>query len=667
MFQFRNLAASPILFICIIPVLLFITSIKQSKAKTIYRLTVDKSLKTQAVSKNNASSERLIRILKPKTEANQDNFTSVAISNKKQVVSSESILFATNDNDHTSQSKTLKVFDNYRKEAQPQFVEVHPRLNRLNSPQEKFILSDNSAVESNTDVFEKIELNSTKKIANNPMGQVNSVSQFVDVQPSDWAFQALQSLVERYGCIAGYPNGSFRGNRAMTRYEFAAGLNSCVDRINELIATATSEIVSQEDLAALNRLETEFTTELTSLRGRVDALEARTADLEANQFSTTTRLLGNVTLQTNSYFSGDGDPQTTIQSLAFLGLLTSFTGRDLLLTGIATTNTTFPDLATTNNGRDVGSTREGASANSSPGDQNNSFRIVGLEYQFPVSDNLMVDLIAANRYRFNPIQLKKFAPYYVRGLGPVSTFATAPPIYLIGGGSGISARYKLLDSTTINMSYIASPGSISSLGGLFSGDYIAAAEINYNPNPGLFLQFAYQHGYFGPGNFAFNNGQSFRDNGFVGSGLANRFDNAGVLFEDASAVSTNAYSFGGYFAISRKVTIGGWANLIKARLLGKGDADIWSYSIQAAFPDLFKKGNHGGLVVGMEPTLTGLKSNLSFADFENDTSLHIEAYYTHQISDKVSIAPSITWITAPNQDEDNEDIVIGGLRTTFSF
>ncbi|MGF1674123.1 MAG: iron uptake porin, partial [Rivularia sp. (in: cyanobacteria)] len=86
-----------------------------------------------------------------------------------------------------------------------------------------------------------------------PMGQVTSVSQFSDVQPTDWAFQALQSLVERYGCIAGYPNGTYRGNRALTRYEFAAGLNACLDRVNELIATATANIVTKEDLATLQR------------------------------------------------------------------------------------------------------------------------------------------------------------------------------------------------------------------------------------------------------------------------------------------------------------------------------------------------------------------------------------------------------------------------------
>ena len=79
------------------------------------------------------------------------------------------------------------------------------------------------------------------------MSQVTSVSQLSDVQPTDWAFQALQSLVERYGCIAGYPNGTFRGNRAMTRYEFAAGLNACLNRVNELIATATADLVTKED------------------------------------------------------------------------------------------------------------------------------------------------------------------------------------------------------------------------------------------------------------------------------------------------------------------------------------------------------------------------------------------------------------------------------------
>jgi hypothetical protein len=124
------------------------------------------------------------------------------------------------------------------------------------------------------------------------MEQVTSVSQLTDVKPTDWAFQALQSLVERYGCIVGYPDKTYRGNRLLSRFEFAAGLNACLDRVNELIAAATADLVTKEDLAKLQRLQEEFAAELATLRGRVDALDARTATLETQQFSTTTKLSG---------------------------------------------------------------------------------------------------------------------------------------------------------------------------------------------------------------------------------------------------------------------------------------------------------------------------------------------------------------------------------------
>ena len=121
------------------------------------------------------------------------------------------------------------------------------------------------------------------------MEAVTSVSQLSDVKPTDWAFQALQSLVERYGCIAGYPDKTYRGNRAMTRYEFAAGLNSCMDRVNDLIAASTADMVKKEDLATLRKLQEQFAAELATLRGRVDGLESKVATLEKQQFSTTTK------------------------------------------------------------------------------------------------------------------------------------------------------------------------------------------------------------------------------------------------------------------------------------------------------------------------------------------------------------------------------------------
>jgi hypothetical protein len=543
------------------------------------------------------------------------------------------------------------------------------------SPASLFFPKVADSSENQDSPLDKLESNSdyvapnTPQIAvNESMKQINSVSRLRDVSPTDWAYEALRSLVERYGCIVGYPDATFRGDRPLSRWEFAAGLQACISQIERLLAQ--SEAIIKEDLELLRRLAKEFEAELAVLNQRVDNLESRVAFLEDHQFSSTTKLLGNIVVQNNFFFSGEstqGTPQANMQYNAFLGLITSFTGRDTLLTGIASTNTTFPEVANINRGRDVGSTREAAAYAASAGDLGNSVRLINLQYEFPLTDNLSMKVVGVNRFAFAPTFLPFFVPDYSLGRGPVSAFATAPPIYLVGGGNGgASVNYQVLESTVLSLTYQSSFGNDPSIG-LFNGDYIAAAEIKFNPTPRFFLQALYQNGYFMPGNFGFNNGQAFRGNGFVGTALANRFDDAGVLFDEASAVSSNAYQIGGYYVITDRFSLGAWANYINARLIGKGDAEIWTYSIQAAFPDLFKEGNLGGLVVGMEPTLTGIRTGLPHAQFKNDTSLHIETYYRHQLNDNVSVTPYLIWITAPNQDRDNQDIVVGGFRTIFSF
>src|SRR5919199_5752251 len=186
---------------------------------------------------------------------------------------------------------------------------------------------------------------------NDPLGQVTNVSQLRDVQPADWAYEALRSLVERYGCIAGYPNGTFQGNRAMTRYEFAAGLNACLQQIEKLIASSTSDFVNKEDLVTLQRLIDEFRAELTTLGTRVDKLEGRTAFLEGHQFSTTTKLNGEVIFAISDLF-GDGragsragnpeyaNTETVFQDRVRLNFDTSFTGKDRLRTRLQAGNIT---------------------------------------------------------------------------------------------------------------------------------------------------------------------------------------------------------------------------------------------------------------------------------------------------------------------------------------
>ena len=123
--------------------------------------------------------------------------------------------------------------------------------------------------------------------------QVTSISQFSDVYPTDWAYQALANLIERYGCVAGYPNGTFAGGRALSRYEAAALLNACLDRVTEI----TDEV---------RRLMKAFEKELAIVKARVDGLEAAVGELEATQFSTTTKLKGKVRFLQGSAYRGDG-------------------------------------------------------------------------------------------------------------------------------------------------------------------------------------------------------------------------------------------------------------------------------------------------------------------------------------------------------------------------
>ena len=123
--------------------------------------------------------------------------------------------------------------------------------------------------------------------------QVTSITQFSDVKPTDWAYQALSNLIERYGCVAGYPNGTFKGGQAMTRWEAAALLNACLDRVTEI----TDE---------LRRLMKEFEKELAITKARVDGLEAKVGELQATQFSTTTKLTGQVRFVMGDVYRGTG-------------------------------------------------------------------------------------------------------------------------------------------------------------------------------------------------------------------------------------------------------------------------------------------------------------------------------------------------------------------------
>ncbi|MCX7595772.1 MAG: iron uptake porin, partial [Fischerella sp.] len=330
------------------------------------------------------------------------------------------------------------------------------------------------------------------------MDQVTSVSQFSDVQPTDWAFQALQSLVERYGCIAGYPNGTYRGNRPMTRYEFAAGLNACLDRVNELIATATSELVTKEDLATLQRLQEEFSAELATLRGRVDTLEARTAELEANQFSTTTKLVGEAIFNLAGAFGeekADGSGEDVDENFTFsdrirLSLNSSFTGSDQLQIRLQAGN--VPNLN--------GATGTNMTRLSFDNDTDNSVEIDKINYAFNLNDSIRVKIDANNGEFWENVN--NFNPDFASsGKGSISRYARFSPIYRQGaGGAGATITFNPEGAFTASVGYLAGgrenrASSPLDRDGLFDGNYAALGQIGYKFNDALDLGLTYVRSY----------------------------------------------------------------------------------------------------------------------------------------------------------------------------
>jgi hypothetical protein len=492
------------------------------------------------------------------------------------------------------------------------------------------------------------------------LSQINSVSQLKDITATDWAYEALRGLVERYGCIAGFPNQTYRGSQPLSRYEFAAGLNSCLNQIERLIAS--SEALTKEDLDTINRLTQEFEAELATLSSRVDNLEAKTAFLEDHQFSTTTKLTGSAVFGLASILTGDNADGEEIDRVPVFGdrsrlsLNTSFTGEDLLITFLSAGN--FPFLS------EVTNTFEGQIGYSE--DVDNNVRAITASYYFPLGDRTQVVIEGTGGFSYdfadtlNPLDALDDS-----GSGSISAFGNRNPIYNQVAGAGIGTRTQLGDLFEVSLGYLAPTAADATEGnGLFNGAYAALGQVVFKPGDNFKLGLTYVN--------AYNASDTF-----TGSNLANFRNFTATELGEAVPTSSNSYGIGASWQVSDRFIVSGWGGYIKERVLStlnnqidRGNRDILNWGVTLAFPDLIKEGSLGGIVVGMEPKV--IESTVDIPSLPNpnedlDTSLHVEAFYQYRINDNISITPGVIWITAPDANKDNNDTVTGTLRTTFTF
>ena len=511
--------------------------------------------------------------------------------------------------------------------------------------------------------------------------QVTSISQFSDVKPTDWAYQALSNLIERYGCVAGYPDGTYKGGRAMTRFEAAALLNACLDRVTDV----TDE---------LKKLIAEFEKELAILKGRVDGLEAKVGELEANQFSTTTKLKGIATMTIGGADNGTQSPfasQVTAsgatanipslrntaaqlaagtnfanlppalqkrindeldarfgtqraERIAFnydvkLMLDTSFTGKDLLRT----------TLRSGNAGGSVfggGGSALMESYFQQEANGNDTVSIDRLFYQFPIGESFTGTFGA----KVGQADMLAMWPSVYPSDSILDRFATAGAnavySYALGAGAGI---WYEKDGFSISASYLSNeytaPYSYSSDANLSGGGFGEGSTTTV------------QAGYAGK-----NWGAAFAYNYTAASTQIGNFQFLPLQIDVINTSGSNNYGFSAYWQPEES----GWIPSISAGFGATSfngsnnsiSSDVYSWMVGLQWADLFMKGNAFGIGLG--------EQNSTISNFG------LEVWYKFQVTDNISVTPAFFWIQNGGQDfsavgNPVADMYGAVLKTTFKF
>jgi hypothetical protein len=424
----------------------------------------------------------------------------------------------------------------------------------------------------------------------------------------------------------------------MTRYEAAALLNACLDRITEV----TDE---------LKRLMAEFEKELAVLKGRVDGLEAKVGELEATQFSTTTKLRGEATFDMGGYTYGgsakNGNAGPGVENLysawvfnydVRLNFDTSFTGKDLLRTRLRSGNF----AASAFDGGQYRVTKLDKSFESKAGP--NVVDVDRLYYTFPVGNELKTTIGARLRntemLAITPSVYKSNISDFLYG-----TFGTSG-VYNkeTGAGAGLVWKQKVK-----------------------KGQPYLAAGINYvdknaqdgNPNTGGIAtdagggSFLAQLGGAGNGwalTGAYRYGQCGSD---IRSGTAYTYAASRVSCATLDGgAATNSFALNGYWQPSKSGIVpsisAGWGITtfndgydVASNVYDTKNAQSWMVGLQ--WNDVFVKGNSAGMAVGQAPFTTSTFSDAT----PYDGNYTWEWWYNFQVTDNISVTPALMYQSRP--------------------
>ncbi|MEM6597620.1 MAG: iron uptake porin [Cyanobacteria bacterium P01_C01_bin.69] len=517
------------------------------------------------------------------------------------------------------------------------------------------------------------------------LAQVTSVSELSDVQPGDWAFTALQRLVEEYGCLEGYPDRTFRGNRAITRYEFAAGLNACLDVLSFGFDDA-------ERIDEARRLQEEFALELEAVRSQVDTLESNVAELEANQFSTTTKFSaqffsslsfataeGDVQAEGINVFAPSRDPDTnepivrtitedpepTFSYYTWLNFTTSFTGEDRLqlqlTSGDGNGPANFYGSAGLFNTFGVPFTLQTGVV----GEDNLVVREAF--YSFPVGNDLSFTIgPAINWYRHFDNNRYTF---YLTGANSFNS-SGGTQVNAIDRGAGAVAQWDITDWLDFRVGYLAEnteflPGPRSSTkNGLFAGTTTLTGQIGLQPTDDINLRLLYTRTNIEPNSAGFIGGAisepiyGFADDGFGGPLQTATAD---TFLANFDWEITDGFGLFGRYSY-------GSTNLFPVSdARPDGQVNAQSVQVGVAFPDLLKPGAQGIISYVRPFAILDGRNFLASGNGDGSVQEEIEVAYRYPLTNNIALVPSFYWINNVNNFGDNPDIYVFNLQAQLSF
>ena len=303
------------------------------------------------------------------------------------------------------------------------------------------------------------------------------------------------------------------------------------------------------------------------------------------------------------------------------------------------------------------------------GDEGNDVQLDDFFYRFPVGSlaNVQVDF---TRSDFNDSVFTFNPSFDSSGRGALSRFGRFNPLYRqAADGAGLTLNLFPEAPLGVTFAYLAPRGNDpNSEFGLFNGEYAALGQIVFKPSESLNIGLTYVHSYDTASTSTLTSANPISVSGNTGSNFANNpFNN--------SSTSADHYGVEASFRATSNITVSGWGGLTYATAedgsvpgVNTGDgATLFNWAATVALTDIGKEGAVLGLIFGQPPKVTSSDYGEGAARTDNDTSYHLEALYRFPLTDNIEITPGAYVIFNPEHNSDNDDIVVGTIRTTFRF